>query len=250
MKIIDHSVEFINGEKMKFNDRDTYCKNRTLFAVIPMTFGNIEHIRYISNNRHAKHWCTNDFCFLVTDGYWIRLHTSDFDEIRKYEKTWQEFRELSGKYPKYARYSFRITTQLKNLVEFGCKMKEIELIDNTIVKPYWLDDEVAEKYNCDKVNGFYEFETNMHEYIMSCENSFNTSQFLKQAGMNARDIVGVLPLDVAASTVITLFNYEWEDFLGEHHEYGEFSDRCEVCNLLTTRLLDNGMHFREMGVCL
>lgn len=157
--------------------------------------------------------------FIVINGNWCLDHKYKVEEIIDWEKTPEEFANLSKIAWNMMRYTFKVTTQISTSRELNRvspnniaeQSTRYVYEDGTICRPHWMSIEEANNFNNNHHAGMTTIGRN---YINSCEYGFNTYKDLIEInGMSRQDARGVLPLDTATVCAYTYSVKEWRNII-------------------------------------
>ena len=238
-------------------------RHETYYSAIPIE-SNSELI-YIALSRYMynpyiKYVTYEDYCYIVTNGNFIRdIKNSNpvlYKYIINYQLTPDEAKEIEPIWQSFMRYTFCVVTQISTSRELNRvspnKISEQSTRyvyeDGIICKPHWMTDEEVDIINNtidDKT--VYDNHKNAFDYINSCYACFNQYKNLIKYGMHRQDARGVLPLDTATKCVYTYSIEEWRhiidlryyDITGKSHPNAKI-----IAGMIRKQLIELGYNFR------
>ena len=204
-------------------------RHETYYSAIPIE-SNSELIyvalsRYMYNP-YIKYVTYKDYCYIVTNGNFIRdIKNSNpvlYKYIINYQLTPDEAKEIEPIWQSFMRYTFCVVTQISTSRELNrvspnniSEQSTRYVFENGIIcKPHWITDE-----EIDIVNNTIDDETvydnhkNVFDYINSCYDCFNQYKNFIKYGMHRQDARGVLPLDTATKCIYTYSIEEWRHII-------------------------------------
>ena len=181
--------------------------------------------------------------FMVINGNWYLDHKYKAEEIIGWEKTPEEFANLSETARNMMRYTFKVTTQISTSRELNRvspnniseQSTRYVYEDGTLCRPYWMTDDI-------------DIATEKNIYTDIYKKSFNTYKILVDCGMHIQDARGVLPLDTATRCVYTYSIDEWRNIInlryygttGKPHPNAKI-----IAGMIRDELMNLGYNFRE-----
>ena len=238
-------------------------RHETYYSAIPIE-SNSELI-YIALSRYMynpyiKYVTYEDYCYIVTNGNFIRdIKNSNpvlYKYIINYQLTPDEAKEIEPIWQSFMRYTFCVVTQISTSRELNRvspnniseQSTRYVYEDGIICKPHWMTDEEVDIINNtidDKT--VYDNHKNAFDYINSCYACFNQYKNLIKYGMHRQDARGVLPLDTATKCVYTYSIEEWRhiidlryyDITGKSHPNAKI-----IAGMIRKQLIELGYNFR------
>ena len=204
-------------------------RHETYYSAIPIE-SNSELIyvalsRYM-HNPYIKYVTYKDYCYIVTNGNFIRdIKNSNpvlYKYIINYQLTPDEAKEIEPIWQSFMRYTFCVVTQISTSRELNRvspnniseQSTRYVFEDGIICKPHWMTDEDVYIINNNIVDKtLYYNHKNAFYYIKSCYACFNQYKNLIKYGMHRQDARGVLPLDTATKCVYTYSIEEWRHII-------------------------------------
>lgn len=200
-------------------------RHETYYSAIPIE-SNSELIyvalsRYMYNP-YIKYVTYKDYCYIVTNGNFIRdIKNSNpvlYKYIINYQLTPDEAKEIEPIWQSFMRYTFCVVTQISTSRELNRvspnniseQSTRYVYEDSIICKPHWMTNEEVDLYN-DSMNFLLTSFTDT--YLHSCEDSFINYKNLIDCGLHRQDARGVLPLDTATKCVYTYSIEEWRHII-------------------------------------
>lgn len=238
-------------------------RHETYYSAIPIE-SNSELIyvalsRYMYNP-YIKYVTYKDYCYIVTNGNFIRdIKNSNpvlYKYIINYQLTPDEAKEIEPIWQSFMRYTFCVVTQISTSRELNRvspnniseQSTRYVFKDGIICKPHWMTDEEVDIVNNtidDKT--IYDNHKNAFDYINSCYTCFNQYKNLIKYGMHRQDARGVLPLDTATKCVYTYSIEEWRHIIdlryygttGKPHPNAKI-----ITGMIREKLIELGYDFR------
>lgn len=200
-------------------------RHETYYSAIPIE-SNSELIyvalsRYMYNP-YIKYVTYKDYCYIITNGNFIRdIKNSNpvlYKYIINYQLTPDEAKEIEPIWQSFMRYTFCVVTQISTSRELNrvspnniSEQSTRYVYENGIIcKPHWMTNEEVDLYN-DSMNFLLTSSTNT--YLYSCGNSFMNYKNLIGCGLHRQDARGILPLDTATKCVYTYSIEEWRHII-------------------------------------
>lgn len=177
-------------------------------------------------NPYIKYFTYRDYCYIVTNGNFIRDIKRNNPTLYKYitnnQLTPDEAKEIKPIWQSFMRYTFCVVTQISTSRELNRvspnniseQSTRYVFEDGIICQPHWMTDEEVDIVNNtidDKT--VYDNHKNAFDYINSCYACFNQYKNLIKYGMHRQDARGVLPLDTATKCVYTYSIEEWRHII-------------------------------------
>ena len=234
-------------------------RHETYYSAIPIE-SNSELIyialsRYM-NSPYIKYVTYKDYCYIVTNGNFIRdIKNSNpvlYKYIINYQLTPDEAKEIEPIWQSFMRYTFCVVTQISISRELNrvspnniSEQSTRYVYENgTICKPHWMTDEEVDLYN-DGMNFLITSSTDT--YLTSCVSSFRYYKELIHNGFHRQDARGVLPLDTATKCVYTYSIEEWRHIIdlryygttGKPHPNAKI-----ITGMIREQLIELGYNFR------
>ena len=238
-------------------------RHETYYSAIPIE-SNSELI-YIALSRYMynpyiKYVTYKDYCYIVTNGNFIRdIKNSNpvlYKYIINYQLTPDEAKEIEPIWQSFMHYTFCVVTQISTSRELNRvspnniseQSTRYVYEDGIICKPHWItDEEVDIVNNTIDDNTVYDNHKNAFDYINSCYACFNQYKNLIKYGMHRQDARGVLPLDTATKCVYTYSIEEWRHIIdlryygttGKPHPNAKI-----IAGMIREQLIELGYNFR------
>lgn len=204
-------------------------RHETYYSAIPVKdYSELIYIilsRYMYNP-YIKYFTYRDYCYIVTNGNFVRDIKRNNPTLYKYitnnQLTPDEAKEIKPIWQSFMRYTFCVITQISTSRELNRvspnniseQSTRYVFEDGIICKPHWMTDEEVDIVNNtidDKT--VYDNHKNAFDYINSCYACFNQYKNLIKYGMHRQDARGVLPLDTATKCVYTYSIDEWRHII-------------------------------------
>ena len=210
-------------------------RHETYYSAIPIE-SNSELIyvalsRYMYNP-YIKYVTYKDYCYIVTNGNFIRdIKNSNpvlYKYIINYQLTPDEAKEIEPIWQSFMRYTFCVVTQISTSRELNRvspnniseESTRYVFEDGTICRPHWMRQsaldyintlpnlvELKSKEDRDKCGKEFYF-------IKECAHNFATYKLLiEEFGMHRQDARGVLPVDTATKCAYTYSIEEWRHII-------------------------------------
>ena len=242
-------------------------RHETYYSAIPIE-SNSELIyvalsRYMYNP-YIKYVTYKDYCYIVTNGNFIRdIKNSNpvlYKYIINYQLTPDEAKEIEPIWQSFMRYTFCVVTQISisrelNRVSPNNISEESTRYvyeDGTLCRPWWMDESIAKEVN-DNLYPYNFVSRNIYslktiEYITSCANSFRSyKKLIDEYGMHRQDARGVLPVDTATKCAYTYSIEEWRHIIdlryygttGKPHPNAKI-----IAGMIREQLIELGYNFR------
>lgn len=208
-------------------------RHESVYAIAPLTQIEWKEWDCIAETPYIKYKVDYEFddLYVVANVNWIidrENENYDSDNIlsvlEQYQVSPEVFndREIGHS---MMRYTFHITTQISTSRELNRvspnniaeKSTRYCAEEGTIVRPHWLDIDIAKEFNANPSVDVFEFNhpylENEADYFMACKNSFRQYRNMIGRGMKKQDARGVLPLDTATEVVYTYSIDEWKHII-------------------------------------
>ena len=204
-------------------------RHETYYSAIPVKDSSeliyIILSRYMYNP-YIKYVTYKDYCYIVTNGNFIRDIKRNNPTLYKYiinnQITPNEAKEIEPIWQSFMRYTFCVVTQISTSRELNRvspnniseQSTRYVFEDGIICKPHWMTDEDVYIINNNIVDKtLYYNHKNAFYYIKSCYACFIQYKNLIKYGMHRQDARGVLPLDTATKCVYTYSIEEWRHII-------------------------------------
>lgn len=208
-------------DNLEKNNHLSMFRHETYYAAVPIKHNIIYHaICGYFHNPYIKYITYKDYCYVITNGNFIRdiiKHNPVlYKYIIKYQISFEEIKQIEPIWAKCLRYTFCVTTQISTSRELNrvspnniAEQSTRYVYENgTICCPWWLDEKAIKQYKEESIVDMIST-----VYLDSCSDSFKRYKFLIESGMNRQDARGVLPLDTATKCVYTYSIEEWRKII-------------------------------------
>lgn len=238
-------------------------RHETYYSAVPIKSNSelvyITLFRYMTNP-YITYFTYKDYCYIVTNGNFIRdIKNSNpvlYKYIINYQLTPDEAKEIKPIWQSFMRYTFCVVTQISTSRELNRvspnniseQSTRYVFEDGIICKPHWMTDEEVDIVNNtidDKT--VYDNYKNAFDYINSCYACFNQYKNLIKYGMHRQDARGILPLDTATKCVYTYSIGEWRHIIdlryygttGKPHPNAKI-----IAGMIRNELINLGYNFK------
>lgn len=208
-------------DNLEKNNHLSMFRHETYYAAVPIKHNIIYNaICGYFHNPYIKYITYKDYCYVITNGNFIRDIIEHnpvlYKYIIKYQISFEEIKQIEPIWAKCLRYTFCVTTQISTSRELNRvspnniaeQSTRYVYEDGTICCPWWLDEKAIKQYEEEPIVDMIST-----VYLDSCNDSFKKYKFLIESGMNRQDARGVLPLDTATKCVYTYSIEEWRKII-------------------------------------
>ena len=208
-------------DNLEKNNHLSMFRHETYYAAVPIKHKIIYHaICGYFHNPYIKYITYKDYCYVITNGNFIRDIIEHnpvlYKYIIKYQISFEEIKQIEPIWAKCLRYTFCVVTQISTSRELNrvspnniAEQSTRYVYENgTICCPWWLDEKSIKQYKEESIVDMIST-----VYLDSCSDSFKRYKFLIESGMNRQDARGVLPLDTATKCVYTYSIEEWRKII-------------------------------------
>ena len=242
-------------------------RHETYYSAIPIE-SNSELIYIVLSrymyNPYIKYVTYKDYCYIVTNGNFIRdIKNSNpvlYKYIINYQFTPDEAKEIEPIWQSFMRYTFCVVTQISisrelNRVSPNNISEESTRYvyeDGTLCRPWWMNESIAKEINDNLYPSNFASRNidnlKTTEYITSCANSFRSyKKLVYEYGMHRQDARGVLPVDTATRCAYTYSIEEWRHIIdlryygttGKPHPNAKI-----ITGMIREQLIELGYNFR------
>lgn len=253
-------------ENLEKNNHLSMFRHETYYAAIPTKHDLVYSIiRGYFNSSYIKYITYEDYCYVITNGNFMRDIFKNnpvlYKYINKYQISFEEIKQIKPIWDKLVRYTFCVVTQISTSREFNRvspnniseQSTRYVYEDGTICQPHWL-----EEYGIyENLHGKYFIYKNGKEdddihhkasvYVSQCNSAFIAYKYLVDAGMHRQDARGILPLDTATKCVYTYSIDEWRHIIdlryygttGKPHPNAKL-----IAGMIRNELINLGYKFR------
>ena len=182
-----------------------------------------------------------DTIFIVVNGQWVLEHEIEWEYLQEFEVDAKEFEQYEIGF-NMMRYTFKVVTQISTSRELNrvspnniAERSTRYVSENgTIVRPHWLTEDVQKD-----VIG--------QNYLIECDNSFDTYKKLIEHGLKKQDARGIMPLDTMTVAIYTYSIEEWRDIIDLRY-YGTTGaphpNAKIIASMIREQLIELGYDFR------
>lgn len=202
-------------------------RHETYYAAVPVDGFSSRVYDALSgyfHNPYIKYFTYKDYCYIITNGNFLRdiekVNPVLYKYIKNYQISTDEAEQIEPLWRDFARYTFCVTTQISTSRELNRvspnsiaeQSTRYVYEDGSLCRPHWMEEKDAEHFNANMLAIIGDYGT--VEYIDNCVQAFNTyTNLIKLCDFSRQDARGVLPLDTATKCVYTYSIKEWRNII-------------------------------------
>lgn len=239
MRIIEPTVELVDDVVENALTYTECLLNKTFYAYASQSSDDIHYsvrnVYYAGGKIDGIEVRRDNGAYLIVwDGLFATKNEQFHQHMRMFRKTEAEFAAYCDVAKEMVHKTFLVTASLGTLMEFGVKKRFCHIRHNEICRPFWMSKKDASCIDNDGriINELY------GEADKASKDAIRIWRTYLDHDQDAANADHLLPMAVAATTLMTKSATEWMDFIKECNVNNMSVDACNIVGIIKEEFPD------------